>query len=125
MPSYQTIIATPKGNVFNGETTSVNFSSTVGELTILANHINLTGVIEKTLILIDGDKKIGYAKDGVFTFYGNHLQIIVSKFEEELDKLNNENINVDGKLKFSKVNGNMASEILIEVELLKNIKHSK
>lgn len=127
MSLFSLIITSPKGNFFQGKISSANFTTSVGQLTILAMHSNITGTIEKTPIIID-HKIIGYAKDGVFTFYNNYLKIIISKFEIEESKLEEEEeLKSHGeKLKFSSSSKkNFSSDMLLEIELLKNLKRSK
>jgi len=125
MSVFNLIITSPKGNFFEGEISSANFVTNFGELTILAMHSNITGVIEKSPVKID-QKLIGYAKDGVFTFYNNSLKIIVSKFEKEESKLDESLEDMGEKLKFSSnIKKNFSSDILIEIELLKNLKRLK
>lgn len=83
MQSFNLKIITPNGTKFDGEAQGVLVRSVVGDLTILARHIDYVtalGVGKATITTSEG-KKIGACNSGVLSMLKGEVTILASTFE--------------------------------------------
>ncbi|MGL5630167.1 MAG: hypothetical protein ACRDCG_00085 [Mycoplasmoidaceae bacterium] len=123
MAVFKLEIFSPLGEFYNKDVISASFYSGVGQVTILAHHCNITGIIEKSAIVVE-KKIIGYVKNGVYTFYNNNLKIVTSSISDKLNIENEDSSNIRDSL-LTNVKKDVASDSLIEIDLMRNLKSSK
>ncbi len=82
-------VVTPDGLVWNADVEFINLKTSMGEITVLPNHIPLVATLAKGIVKIKSDSKIFKAEcfDGVLEVKKGSQAVIISshcsKFMEE------------------------------------------
>ena len=83
MNSYRLVIASPDGNLFDGQAVSLSLRGADGDLAILAGHIPFITSVKPgkcTLETEDGEVKEGKIEGGLLTVSGSEVILLSSGF---------------------------------------------
>ncbi len=88
MRSYHLIIATPAGNVFDGNAAMLNVRGAEGDMAVLADHIPFVTSVKPgkcTVVFEDNTEKTAQIGGGVLTVEWEKTTLLSSsfKFDEE------------------------------------------
>ena len=84
MNTYNLIISTPDGSVFDGEAAALIVRGTEGELAVMAGHIPFITAVkpgECKLVLPDESEKIATIGGGILTVQNDKTTLLCSDFK--------------------------------------------
>ena len=70
MKTFKLIIASPNGNLFEGEAESISVRGIEGELAVMAGHVPFITIVKPCnyrIVLPDGEEKTGQTGGGILT----------------------------------------------------------
>ena len=83
MSSYKLTIASPDGNLFEGQVYSLSLRGVEGELAILAHHVPFITSVVPCICRIeeqDGTERTGKTSGGILTVSGEETVLLASDF---------------------------------------------
>lgn len=83
MKSYNLIVSTPDGNVFDGSASMLTLRGSEGELAILAGHIPFITAVkpcECVIVLPDDSEKTAHIGGGILTVGADKTTLLSSSF---------------------------------------------
>ncbi len=83
MKSYNLVVSTPDGNVFEGDASMLTLRGSEGELAILAGHIPFITAVkpcECVIVLPDDSEKTAQIGGGILTVTGEKTTLLSSSF---------------------------------------------
>ncbi len=84
MKTYNLIISTPDGNVFDGDATMLTVRGTEGDLAVLADHIPLITAVKPCkciIVLPDESEKTADIGGGILTVNSDKTTLLTSDFK--------------------------------------------
>ena len=84
MKTFKLTVASPDGNIFQGDVVKLDVRGVEGELAIMAGHIPfVTSIVNApcTIWLEDDQKKTAHADGGLLTVSSERVTLLSSSFE--------------------------------------------
>lgn len=84
MNTFKLIIASPNGNVFEGEAEMLSLRGIEGSLAVMAGHVPFITVVkpcEYRIELPDGEDKVGHTDGGILTVSKENVTFLSGRTE--------------------------------------------
>lgn len=91
MNTFRLIVASPDGNVFDGEAYMLTVRGVEGELAVLAGHVPFVTTVVACRVKIEladeeADDRVGYTEGGLLSVSSDAVTLLSSSFRWEEEK---------------------------------------
>lgn len=86
MTTFNLVIASPDGNLFNDEAVDISLRGIEGDLAVMAGHVPFATSVKKCDVYVtlpDESEKIGHTKGGLLTVSEEKVSLLSGSFKWE------------------------------------------